>query len=68
MEKFGYFEMKKRTAQSSIEYMILYAIVVAVVLVGFRAFLTRTKDHGEEYYNHVADEINTGTEAFNSAR
>lgn len=36
------FEPKRKTGQSAIEYLLLVAVVVAVVLVGMRNYLPRT--------------------------
>ena len=55
----------KTKGQITIEYIVLYAIVVALVLAGFKAFVTRAREHGEEYFKDVNKGINANTESFN---
>ena len=40
-------------AQSTIEYMVLFATVVSLVLVGFHVYFPRVYDASNVYYNKV---------------
>ena len=49
--------MKKnlpQNGQQAIEYVLLLAIVVAIVLFGFKKYIPQTRDASELYYNRVA--------------
>lgn len=46
-----------RNGQTMVEYMLLMAAVVAVVLVGFRIYLPRTYQAGNVYFNKTAGAI-----------
>ena len=43
-----------RKGQQALEYILLLAIVVAVVLFGFKKYLPQTRNSSELYYNKVA--------------
>lgn len=40
--------------QQALEYVLLLAIVVAIVLFGFRKYIPQTRNSSELYYNRVA--------------
>ncbi len=44
----------KRRAQTAIEYLLLLAVVVAIVLVGFKYLVPQSRDASEEFYNKAA--------------
>ena len=50
-----YFKLHRKTSQTAVEYLLLLAVVVAVVLVGFRNFLPDSQRASERYYNEVTD-------------
>ena len=50
MKKF----LKFKNAQTAIEYMLVFAVVVAIIVVGFRSYLERTHHAEEIFYNGVA--------------
>ena len=39
--------------QQALEYVLLLAIVVAIVLFGFKKYIPTTRDSSELYYNKV---------------
>jgi len=42
-----------KKAQTAIEYMLLLAVVVGIVLVGFKTYLPRTQNSADLYFNRV---------------
>ncbi len=48
---------KRRTAQSVVEYLVLLGAVTAIILVGFQAFLTRSRDQANVVFNQTVREI-----------
>ncbi len=49
--------MKKNNSsngQHALEYVLLLAMVVAIVLFGFKKYVPQTRDASELYYNRVA--------------
>jgi len=46
-----------RKAQTAIEYMLLLAVVVAIVLIGFRNWLPMTHAAANLYFNNVSQGI-----------
>ena len=40
--------------QTAIEYMLLLAVVVAIVLVGFKYLVPKSRDASEGFYNKAA--------------
>ncbi len=44
-------------AQAAVEYMLLLAVVVSIVIVGFKKFMPRAYNSSETYYNNVSDGI-----------
>jgi Flp pilus assembly pilin Flp len=48
--------MKKR-GQSAIEYMVLLAVVAAVVLIGLRTWLGTINETSGNYFNEVSEGI-----------
>lgn len=44
-------------AQAAIEYMLLLAVVVAIVLVGFRTLLKRSHSASNVFFNNVSTGI-----------
>jgi len=40
-------------AQAAIEYMLLLAVVVAIVLIGFKTYLPRTQNSADLYFNRT---------------
>ena len=46
--------IKEEKAQTAIEYMLLLAAVVAIVLVGFNRYLPRFHETSNIYFNRVA--------------
>ena len=47
----------KRTAQTAVEYLLLLAVVVGIVLVGFKTFVPRTRDAGQRFFNRTTISI-----------
>ena len=45
---------RERKAQTAIEYMLLLAVVVTIVLVGFRTWLPQTHDAANVYFDRVS--------------
>ena len=43
----------KDSGQTALEYMILFAIVAAVVVAGFKTLLPQVRNSSEGYYNSV---------------
>lgn len=43
-----------RKAQSAVEFMLLLAVVVSIVLIGFRTFLQRTHDASGVFFNNIS--------------
>ncbi len=43
--------------QTALEYMLLTAIVAAIVLVGFQVYTPRSRTASESYYNNLANAI-----------
>ena len=41
-------------AQTIVEYLLLLAVVVAIILVGFKKFVPKAGMHSELYYNRVS--------------
>jgi len=48
---------KALKAQTAIEYMLLLAVVVAIVLIGFRNWLPMTHAGANLYFNNVSQGI-----------
>jgi len=48
-----YLNKKNKKAQSAIEYLMLLAAVVAIVLIGFKTYLPRILVTGNIYFNRV---------------
>lgn len=46
-----------RQAQTAVEYMLLLAVAVTVVLVGFRTFLPKAQDKTGAFYEKAAKGI-----------
>ena len=44
-------------AQTAVEYMLLLAAVVSVVLIGFKQFLPKTTDSNERFFNKATTAI-----------
>ncbi|MBF0478272.1 MAG: hypothetical protein HQL26_02200 [Candidatus Omnitrophica bacterium] len=44
-------------AQSAVEYMLLYSIVLALVLVSFKYFMDKTRSHTETYSNSIRKDL-----------
>ncbi|MCA9407380.1 MAG: hypothetical protein H6755_01960 [Candidatus Omnitrophica bacterium] len=45
---------KSKSAQSAIEYLLLLAVVVSIVLVGFNKYLPRTYNAAQVYFNRAS--------------
>lgn len=45
--------MREKRAQTAIEYMLLLAAVVAIVLVGFKTYLPRVLESSNVYLNRA---------------
>ena len=41
-------------AQTIVEYLLLLAVVVAIILIGFKKFVPRAGSYSELYYNRVS--------------
>ena len=46
-----------RKAQTAVEYMLLLAVVVSIVLIGFRTFLPRAQTAGNVYFQRTGSSI-----------
>lgn len=44
----------RQNAQTAIEYMLLLAVVTAIVLVGFKHYVPKSRSATEEFYNKAA--------------
>lgn len=44
-------------AQTALEFVLLLAIVAAITLVGFKAFLPKSRGASEKYFNIVGNAI-----------
>lgn len=44
-------------AQTALEFMLLLAIVAAIVLVGFRLFLPKSRVASEKYFNALGNQL-----------
>ena len=51
------YKTSKIQGQSAVEYMMLLAIVVVVVLVGFKSFMPRVGRAANTYFNTVSNGI-----------
>lgn len=49
--------IKRRRAQTAVEYLLLLMTVAAIVLVGFKTYLPRIQDTANVYYNRAAPGI-----------
>ncbi|HLD87923.1 MAG TPA: hypothetical protein VI955_01200 [Candidatus Omnitrophota bacterium] len=45
--------LRLRSAQTALEYLLLFGIVAAAVLAAFRYLLPQVRDSSEGYYNNV---------------
>ena len=45
------------TGQTALEYMMLLAVVAAIVLVGFKVYLPKSRGASERFYNNVGNAI-----------
>ncbi|MBF0484619.1 MAG: hypothetical protein HQL25_07965 [Candidatus Omnitrophica bacterium] len=48
---------RNHKAQSSVEYMLLYGIILALGLVSFKYFMDKTRQHTIEYHNTIAKDL-----------
>jgi len=46
--------LKEKKAQTAVEYMLLLAAVVAIVLVGFKVYLPSINESTNVYFNRAA--------------
>ncbi|MBF0385996.1 MAG: class III signal peptide-containing protein, partial [Candidatus Omnitrophica bacterium] len=44
----------KRKAQAAVEYLLLLAVVVSVVMIGMKRYFPRAHTYTETYYNYSA--------------
>ena len=49
--------LRQARAQTALEYMLILAIVAAIVLVGFKVFLPRSRDAAFVFFNTVTNQI-----------
>jgi hypothetical protein len=49
--------LRKKSAQTAVEYMLLLAAVVAIVLIGFKYYLPEFTQTSNMYFNRVAEGI-----------
>ena len=48
-------QLKK--AQAAIEYMLLLGVLTIVALTGFKAFVPKTKENSELFFNKTAERV-----------
>ena len=49
-----YFRRQLPKAQTAVEYLLLFGVVTAFVMVGFKIFLPKVNQSSERYYNKAA--------------
>ena len=49
--------IREKKAQTAIEYMLLLAVVVSIVLIGFTTYLPEINEASNMYYNRVVPGI-----------
>ena len=46
-----------KNAQTAVEYLLLFGVVVAIVLIGMKAYLPRVRNASDQYFNKASKGI-----------